>query len=244
MDIQKKRVYAPNPIRKSKSSKKARTTTTVASVPRRLYTTGNAASFGGVGFPKFLNMTHRYTRTIQIAVGSNTVPVHTAFSCIGLFQPFPAVGTSRVMYFAEVSALYARYNVMSAKCKFVITPFSDTLAQQPQRFVGWINQNSTVTPPGFDAIAQYKDAQLRIDNGGINPNTKIIYLNWSTSANNHGSVLGNPELAGTGASNPLESPQFTLTAINMGTTTPTSFYLTAEIEYQVCWHELIEKPAA
>lgn len=238
----KKRVYESKAT--PKRYKKPRTTTTSSAVPRRLYTTGNSASFGGVGFPKFLNLTHRYTRTIQIAVASNSVPVHTAFSCIGLYQPFPSVPTSRCMYFAELSALYSRYNVMSAKCKFTITPFSDTLGQQPQRFVGWINQNSTVTPPGFDALAQYKDAQLRIDNGGINPNTKIIYLNWSTSANNHGSVLGNPELAGNAVTNPLESPQFTLTAINMGTNTPTSFYLTAEVEYVTCWHELIEKPTA
>lgn len=241
MDVlSRKRTYAPRQ-KKEKRRKTASTSTAVTTVPRRLYVTGNTATFGGYGFPKFLRMKHKYLTTVQVVV---TTGQSVAFNCIGLYQPNPAVLTNRVMYFAEVSALYARYNVMGAKCKFTVSPFSATMAQQPQRHVAWINQNSAIAVPGINALAQYKDAQFNIDQGGINPTKHVFYLNWSTAANNHGSVLGNPELAGTAVSNPLESPQFTLTTSNMSTSDPTSYFVTVEIVYDVMWHELIEKAVA
>jgi len=207
--------------------------------PPRAISTGTA-SFKGTGFPNFLKMKHVYNVQTQLACSSATIPVHLKYNCIGLYQPDVQVSAGRVMLFNQLTTLYSRYTVIGAKIKWIITPFSDTIAQPPQRYCAWINENSTITPTGFDALVQYRGAQLKIDNGGINPNTKYFNQTWSTKKRNRGSIMSNQELSGTAASNPLETPQFTLSVINMGSTAPLSCYVNVKITYIVIWHELKE----
>lgn len=231
----RKRVRAPPTYGKKK---KQNTTSTGSSSYALRVPTRNSASFAGAGFPLRLNMKHRFTFTNERVFGNTLQTMKVG--CISLFAP--SVDTARQpMFFDQMTAIYSRYNVIGAKCVWTIVPALIT-AESPAKWCAWINENNAVTGTTFDDLVEYRGAQVFYSQGGVNPDRIVITQTYSTKSHNTGSVMANPELAGTSISNPLEQPQFQLNFLklaNAATPTP-SYFISYTVEYSVVWSELKE----
>lgn len=193
----------------------------------------------GLGFPKRLVTTHKYTeyRTLESNLG--LVGVYR-FSCNGLYDPNITGTGHQPMYFDNLSAIYNHYTVIGSKITVRAVPATAT--QGPAVFGIYINDDVSTTIADATTALEYSSGSgMLIAPGQSNPLT--VVKTWSAKQTFGGSVLANDRLQGDISSNPAEQSYYEIVYQDLTTTATTSnVKLWVEVEYTAVWDELKDQP--
>lgn len=189
----------------------------------------------GLGLPKKCLVTHKYTQNFQIQSTLGVLGT-TQFTCNGMFDPDITGSGHQPMYFDQFSALYDHYTVIGSKMK--ITFANTSTGNASGRFVIMQQDDSTIASSAVDAVSENSLGSWKMLAAGDN-NVHTIFKKWSAKKTFGGSVLGNDNLQGTVAANPVELSVYTL-GYAVGTAVTQSIDVVVEIDYIAIWDELKE----
>jgi len=188
----------------------------------------------GLGFPKRMVITHKYTEVLAMGASSGAFTKYQ-FSCNGMYDPNISGTGHQPMYFDQMAALYNHYTVIGSKINIKFTP---SIANQEGMYVGCYLDDDTTTTNVTDisAVSEQTTGKITV----IPPSstdTRHFTRKWSAKKTFGGSVLGNDLLQGNAAGNPSEQTYYTFAIQGFGAN---SVYATAFIEYTfiAVWDEL------
>jgi len=188
----------------------------------------------GKGFPKKMQMTHKYTENVILTSASGVLATYK-FSCNNMYDPnFSGTG-HQPLYFDQMAALYDHFVVIGSKIKFTLVPGGATTA--PCAFGINVNDDTTVVPSEFTSLSEQTQSNIKY----FAPNnTKPLALTktWSAKKFFGGSILANTELQGSPASGPTEQSYFALYIQSLDGATTAACYAVVEITYIALWKEL------
>jgi len=204
--------------------------------PKTKVTVNKSIVSSGLGFPKKLQMTHKYNGSISLA-GIAGAFVSWNFSCNGMYDPDQTGVGHQPMYFDQLTALYDHYCVIGSKAVFNIIPTNSSYGSAAMGV--FINDDTTVTPTSFPTAIEQSNGTHRFV--AFN-NTKPISFtaNWSAKRNFGAAVLANTELQGTASANPTEQQYFTVWSQSIDGVTTAQFWVEVVITYVAIWKELKE----
>lgn len=187
-----------------------------------------------LGFPRMIAFKHKYTEQVSLTDSGGTV--NYSWKCNSLHDPNHSGTGTRPLYYNTFVDVYDHYTVIGSKIKFTIVP-AGTTVQVPYKIVTFINDDTNTTTP-FDALAQQKGAQLKICQGGVNPDKLIMTRTWSAKKYFGAGVLANNSLQGSGGVDPTELSYFQISFRSLDGATTVSVWVYVEIEYVAVWKEL------
>jgi len=188
----------------------------------------------GLGFPKRMVMTHRYTEQVPVTSTLGVIGKYQ-FSCNGMFDPNITGTGHQPMYFDQMSALYNHYTVIGSKLKITVSP---SVTNEDGFYTGCYLDDDTTTSNITDitAVSEATSGKIRM----FSPNAQVPHVynrKWSAKKTFGGSVLGNDNLQGTPAGNPSEQTYYTFAIQSFGADT-TFATLLVEYTFIAVWEEL------
>lgn len=190
----------------------------------------------GLGFPKRMVMTHRYSEAGTIT--SSTSLGRYAFQTNSMFDPNHSGVGHQPLYFDQMAALYNLYTVIGAKCTFRVFP-TTTLANSVL-IAGYINDNTSAgAATNWNTIAEQSLGKRTVL---IPLATKpaVITLKWSARKAWGKGFLQNPNLSADTANDPAEKQYFDFYTIAADGSTSTTVRWEVMIEYIAVWREIKE----
>lgn len=224
----KKRKMVVAVVKKPKKTRRARI--------KRNPTFNKTTVKSGLGFPKRMVMTHRYSQAGSIT--SNTALGRYAFHVNSMFDPDHSGVGHQPLYFDQMAALYNLYTVIGAKCVFKIFPL--TSVANTVLMAGYINDNtSAAAATNWNTIAEQSQAKRTI----MIPLTgkpATITLKWSGRKAWGKGFLQNPNLSADTSNDPAEKQYFDFYTIAADGSTATTVRWEVMITYIAVWRELKE----
>lgn len=188
----------------------------------------------GVGFPKTITMTHKYTQLYNTNVPLGAGFTNFYYSCNGMYDPNISGGGHQPLFFDQMTPLYKHYCVIGSKIT-VSFPITDV-----DSIVGCFINDDTSIAGGMtlEGLMEQSQTQYRhLLRTATHPTT--LSMKWSAKNYFGKNPLANPELQGDVASNPFEQSYFMLF---YGPTDKvsiiTTFTVNVNIEYIAVWKEL------
>lgn len=188
----------------------------------------------GLGFPKKLVFTHKYTKT-QTVTSTLGLLGTLQFKCNGMFRPDALAGTAQPYYFDQLTALYDHFTVIGSKCTFTVTPSTATTV--PSVIAAYVNDDTTVTGTTPDQISESSQGRMVRHLAAANNNIQKFTLKWSARKYFGAAPLANTKLQGDIATDPTELSLFVLGVAALGSNSLT-YMVTTQIEYISVWTEL------
>jgi len=188
----------------------------------------------GLGFPKKMQMTHKYQGSVPLA-GISGAFVSWNFSANSLYDPDQTGVGHQPLYFDQMSALYDHYCVIGSKISINIIPTNGSYGSAAMGV--FINDDTSVTPTSFPAAIEQSLGTHRYI---AYNNTKPIRFTakWSAKKVFGKDVLANTELQGTPSSSPTDQQFFTLWSQSIDGVTTAQFWAEVVITYIAVWKEL------
>lgn len=187
----------------------------------------------GLGFPKKITLTHKYSEIIQVTSTAPTPAVYQ-ISCNSLYDP-NATGTGHQPYYMDqLSALYQHYVVLGSKITMRICP---TVNTSGCIVTGFINDDTASVSGNPPYTAEYGSGQTRLLTPGFTKPATFV-MKWSAAKQFGKAVLANTELQGTPSSNPAEQQYYTFQMTDSSYANNLLFNLYWQIEYIAVWKEL------
>jgi len=188
----------------------------------------------GLGFPKRMVMTHRYTEQIPVTSTLGVIGKYQ-FSCNGMYDPNITGTGHQPMYFDQMSALYNHYTVIGSQIKITVSP---STTNEDGFYTGCYldDDTSTTTVTDITAVSEATSGKIRMHS----PNAQVPYIytrKWSAKKTFGGSILGNDNLQGTPGGNPAEQTYYTFAMQSFGADT-TFATLLVEYTFIAVWEEL------
>lgn len=206
-------------------------------VTRRMPPTIQRRAFAstGVGFPKRLKMTHRWTTntTITCTTGALSGAQVKANSMYAPGDSF-SVATDP-MYYDQMTALYDHWVVIGSKIKVTLVPNSTSTA-----YVRWgiyLNDDSTLTPATIEGCCTQSGAVSKTTNSTATAQESVLVKKYSAKKEFGGSVMANSVLRGTDAANPSEVQYYTIFAKPVDSASSLGYTVVIEVEYVAIWLE-------
>lgn len=228
-----KRSRAPSQLAR-KAPAKARKVTVVP-VRRGPFGVPRAVGKVNTGFPKQIQIKHRYVEANIITTGLGTVGT-LQFSVNGMFDPTTAAGGHQPMYFDQANAIYNHYTVLSSK---ISVQFNVEGATPPSVICGvYIEDDNTITPGGSAAMCEQPSAAYHLTVSGRADTPLLIQKSWSAKEAFGGDIMDNDDLKGDSGNNPVEQQFFTVFAQDAASGAVTNVRLLVTIEYLAVWDEL------
>lgn len=187
----------------------------------------------GLGFPKKMIMTHKYSQTVSLT-STGGIYNNLAFNCNSLFDPDAAVGGHQPLYFDQMAAIYDHYTVIGSK--ITIKLVSGTSTTDGYATGIFINDDSTPTITSLAHLEEQSTGKYRVVPPAYR-GTTFLTSKWSAKKTFGGSVLGNDNLQGSSTSNPSELSVWVWGLEGLGGATVT-VYAQILIEYIAVWDEL------
>lgn len=193
----------------------------------------------GLGFPKRMVMTHKYSEFFELTSTLGVIN-KKLISCNGMYQP-DQVGGHQPLYFDQMTALYDHYTVIGSKIKITVTPKA---ANEDACFVGcYLDDDTTTTNiSGISVLNEQTSGKIRL----IPPNSNnCVYFTrkWGAKKTFGGSVLGNDNLQGNVSGNPAEQTWYAL-AVQSASAVDSTVIVNIEVSYIAVWDELRDMAAS
>lgn len=193
----------------------------------------------GLGFPKSLNLVHRYCENVTFNTGAGTGIGFYTFSCNGLYDPNITGSGHQPLYFDQMSALYDHYVVVGSRIRLRVVPDS-TSSAKGIRLGCFINDNTGVpTTTVFDTLQEQSLAKTICSAPNNNRPLELTHT-WSAKKYFSGSILANTELQGTPSSNPTEQSYYQIFMVATDGVSALNTFLEVQIEYITVWKELVD----
>lgn len=201
------------------------------SIPRAL---GSATN----GFPKMLQMTHRYVESVRIAAPATGTVGKYLFSCNGMYDPNRTGTGHQPMYFDQLAALYNHYTVTSSRIRVEFT-FENSAINSANIFGVYLEDDSTVTPTSIQDFAEQSTAICATRSASLNVNLPVIKHSWNAKKAFGGEPLSDPNLQGTSGADPTEQQYYAVFSSDINVAVAnTAIWYTVYIEYTATWQEL------
>jgi len=187
----------------------------------------------GKGFPKRLEMTHRYVDTIAMTstVGAQQRYI---FSANGMYDPNISSAGHQPYYFDQVGALYNHYCVIKSKIKITCNLANSS---QPSAFITLAgNDDTTVTNQTFTGQAEMPETNYGILSN--NTSTVVLYQYFDARKTFGGDPEADSELFGSVGGNPAEQWYWIIGVVEQSYSLTTVVNIVADIEYTAVWDEL------
>lgn len=165
-------------------------------VPRNLFSYST-------GFPKQLNIKHKFSSTGVINYSTGTTVASIPYAANGLFDPMLALGTDQPMYFDECAALYGTYVVTSA---FIVCDFLPVLGSQPSVCGIYVTDPTAIAPPELKSTLELPGTKFALV--GSNGNSVRVTQTWSSKSYAGSAPRSDSELRGSPTTNPETTPLF------------------------------------
>lgn len=186
------------------------------------------------GFPKQIQIKHRYVESNLITTGLGTVGT-LQFSCNGMFDPTVAIGGHQPMYFDNANGVYNHYTVLRSKCTVQAIVEGATPASV---ICGvYIEDDNTITPAGSAAMCEQPSAAYQFINNGRTVPVTFSKV-WDARQAFGGDPLANDNLQGNSVANPAEQQFFTIFAQDAASAVVVNLRFVVTIEYIAVWDEL------
>lgn len=189
----------------------------------------------GLGFPKRMVMTHKYSESISQNTGASGGFAYYTWSCNSLYDPNSTGTGHQPMYFDQLNAIYDHYTVIGSKIT-IRAAKSDASVYVPVIIGCFINDDSTVSPTAMSALNEQSQSTHRMITGA-EPIT-VFTKKWSAKKTFGGSILGNDNLQGNSGASPTEQSFFTVYWDSSANLTLTQVTMDVSIEYITVWDEL------
>lgn len=188
----------------------------------------------GVGFPKRMTVTHKYTDGF-IYLTSTGTKSNFNISCNGMYDPNLTAGGHQPLYFDQLTAIYNHYTVIYAELKATFVPTASTTT--PLAYGVLINDDATVTPGNYNEMMEQAQGSGAFTTA-VQTKPPVIIKKWSAKKTFGGSILGNTDLQGTVTSNPTEQSVFSCYIQPLDAVTTCTVNLIVEISYVAVWSEV------
>lgn len=196
----------------------------------------------GLGFPRQIKTTLKYTETLKLTAASGVFTTYF-FSANGAYDPNITGTGHQPMYFDQYAALYNHYTVIGSR--ITVRVLQDSATAVGCR-VGLLqtDDSSYAGTADMDQIDEASMGRFRYMGVGLDHSINLGQR-WSAKKTFGGSVLGNDNLQGSSSSNPTEQSyyMFCIQGLSGASTTPT-LHCTFEIEYIMIWDELKDVTAS
>lgn len=203
---------------------------------RRNPTYNKTSVKSGLGFPKRMVMTHRYSEAGSMT--SSTTLGRYSFHVNSMFDPNHSGVGHQPLYFDQMAVLYNLYTVIGAKCVFKVFPL--TSVANSVLVAGYINDNTAAAAASnWNTIAEQSQAKRTI----MIPLTgkpATITLKWSGRKAWGKGFLQNPQLSADTGNDPAEKQYFDFYTIAADGSTATTVRWEVMITYIAVWRELRE----
>lgn len=188
----------------------------------------------GMGFPKQLKMTHRYTVSGTLVCTTGNVNA-ASFTINSLNNP-DGLSAKSPMYYAAMGALYNRYCVIGAKASIKFVP--DNSVVTPARYGVMIIDDAGVTPTTIDDFCSSTSASWKTWNTYSPANENVISKKWSAKKAYGGAVMSNVNLGADYGANPAQTSYITVFAAPVDAATTVTYRYTMEITFIAIWTEV------
>lgn len=190
----------------------------------------------GVGFPKMLQVTHKYLGSVVLTSTVGSFATHQ-FSCNGLYDPDITQAGHQAYCFDQLNVIYEQYVVIGSKCTVKFVPSGTNVGAISVG--GYINNNTTTGPSSFPTVAELGWGKVHYMNYYQEKPTTIV-LKWSAKKWHGQGVLNNPNLIGNSGANPTEQSYFQIFAQPIDGSSSMTMYAEVMLEYVAIWKELID----
>lgn len=191
----------------------------------------------GLGFPKRVQMTHKYNDIIRVNTGVAGQTGSYNFRCNSLFDPNQTATGHQPMYFDQLAAIYDHYTVIGAKINLRIFKADTTGAGvYTNAVVGcYINDDSSLVSTNINTLCEHTQNRTRV----VSLDKPAFFtLKWSAKKTFGGSILGNDNLQGTATTNPTEESYFTLFYNSELQTQQVALDVYVDLTFITIWDEL------
>lgn len=186
----------------------------------------------GLGFPKTMVMTHKYSEFCQLA-GPGKQSFNWAAN--NMYDPNVSGTGHQPMYFDQMCALYNHWTVIGAK--IVVRPAAAVGNNQATKITAYLNDDAVVVGDIDAAIEQATAKTVRVVPANSTNPIKPFVLKYSAKKNFKGSILGNDDMHGTATSGPTETMNWTIIQTALDGVSNVNFYYQVEIYYIAVWTE-------
>lgn len=194
-----------------------------------------------LGFPKKMQMTHKWTTIVPITTSASGVVSTIPISCNSMTQPDPSVAISatfRPIYFDKMISVYEHYCVIGSKIKVRFLGDPSNVGS-----IISITQNSNTTSPvaPHDILVQTQNTHKVLEYGlSQTDSAPILVSKWSSRKTFGKGILNNDNAKGDGVNNPEDQYYFLVGVSTVDPLSPSqlSFMLVVEVEYIAVWFEL------
>lgn len=222
--------------------KRQRTLTRTTTVARRA-TFRVPRSVRGVnsGFPRQLQMKHRWVHPVQLTLTSAALtPATFQVRTNGMF--LPAAASHQPMYFDSMAGVYNNYTVMNARMILRVTQTGQT-GSVPAAVGIYIEDDTTITPTTLGGLCEQPSSiylmlpAMPATNVAIRQ--EMLFKNWNAKTVYGGDIRDNDNLQGSTAANPTTTQYFTVfVAPSVAPSAAIDYTFTLEVEYTAVWDNL------
>jgi hypothetical protein len=180
-------------------------------------------------------MKHRYVETLGVTA-TGGVLVRAQYLTNGMFDPQVAVGGHQPMYFDQLAALYNHFTVVKSKITVSFSP-SSLFSAVPAWIFGAYIEDDTTTTPGTDVQALCEQSTCHYTHITSEQPTKSVTVHWDAVKAFGRNPESDPNLQGTGSSDPTEQQIYNLFFQPQAGVTSAGVCLIT-VEYDAIWQEL------
>lgn len=195
----------------------------------------------GLGFPKKMTMTHKYTELITINASAMGAIATRQFCCNGMYDPDVTGLGHQPMNFDQMAAIYNHYTVIGSKIKVQTVNINGPASSTAYWFALSQNDDNTISYNSLSTMNERSDGKVRLVTAG-STSTPYFINKWSAKKTFGGSVLANDNLQGTSGANPTEITNWIIALQAADGLSSVSTNFLVEIEYIAVWEELKELP--
>lgn len=235
------------PSANGSATKRVRTTTTTKAkpnvssrkIPRSL--TQATKVVMGKGFPKQLEMTHRYCDTVRLLSASGATSFQK-FAANGMYDPDLTGTGHQPYYYDQLTALYNHYVVTKSRITITFVPSSNI--QAAMVFSLAENDDGTVGNLNVHQQIEITNAKYGVTGSYSNDKNPVLRHSYDARKVFGGDPLADEQLEGTVNSNPPEIYCWIVSLRAMDAATSVSMDMLVDIQYTAVWSELKEAPTS
>lgn len=183
------------------------------------------------GFPDTLQTTVRYQETLTLSSTAGALYGYV-YNLNGLFDPNQSGTGHQPLYFDQLMGIYNHYIVIGSRITCTFTAWDNPC---PVNVTLSPNDDSTIAPASFTAIAEQSSATMGVVSPAVGP--VKLFLNWSMKKA-YGPNPPTNLLRGNATVNPTETSCATIAVQSSDTVSTTVTTVTVQISYITQFTEL------
>lgn len=188
----------------------------------------------GIGFPKKLTVTLRYSTAFAMSSNLGTVNHHQT-RLNDIFDPDVTFPGTQPMYTDQYLALYNHFHVIGSKLDYqIISQEQNTV---PINVAIWQNDDTFVTPARIQDLQEYGKSKAFIM-GSVGNIVHRRTMKYSAKKTFGGSVLANNDLRGSVGGSPPEQTVSVVSIQSLNESSTASIYVKIDGYYTVVFTEL------